>query len=121
MATAKKTTAKTSSAKTKTTTTKKAPAKNAQAKKVVARKTPVSKKQKKAEYESFQLATETEDFMTVRLNRQTVYWLILGVISIAFAWYTMSLTMSINDLYDQIDQIRAQDDSIVIPQGKVAE
>ena len=107
MATAKKTTAKTSSAKPKTTTTKKAQAKTAPA--------------KKAEYESFQLATETEDFMTVRLNRQTVYWLILGVISIAFAWYTMSLTMSINDLYDQIDQIRAQDDSIVIPQEKVAE
>ena len=121
MATAKKTTAKTSSAKPKTTTTKKAQAKTAPAKKAVARKTPVSKKQKKAEYESFQLATETEDFMTVRLNRQTIYWLILGVISIAFAWYTMSLTMSINDLYDQIDQIRAQDDSMVIPQEKVAE
>ena len=94
MATAKKTTAKTSSAKPKTTTTKKAQAKTAPAKKAVARKTPVSKKQKKAE---------------------------LGVISIAFAWYTMSLTMSINDLYDQIDQIRTQDDSIVIPQEKVAE
>ena len=121
MATAKKTTAKTSSPKTKTTTTQKAPAKNAQAKKVVARKTPVSKNHKNTDYESFQLATETEDFMTVRLNMQTIYWLILGVISIAFAWYTMSLTMSINDLYDQIDQIRAQDDSIVIPQAKVAE
>ena len=107
MATAKKTTAKTSSAKPKTTTTQKAPAKKAPA--------------KKAEYESFQLATEAEDFMTVRLNMQTIYWLILGVISIAFAWYTMSLTMSINDLYDQIDQIRAQDDSIVIPPAKVAE
>ena len=121
MATAKKTTAKTSSPKTKTTTTKKTPAKNAPAKKAVARKTPVSKKRKKAEYESFQLATETEDFMTVRLSKQTVYWLILGVISIAFAWYTMSLTMSINDLYDQIDQIRIQDDSIGIPQEKVTE
>ena len=121
MATAKKTTAKTSSAKPKTTTTKKAPVKKAPAKKAVARKTPVSKKQKKTDYESFQLANEAEDFMTVRLNMQTIYWLILGVISIAFAWYTMSLTMSINDLYDQIDQIRAQDDSIVIPQEKVTE
>ena len=121
MATAKKTTAKTSSPKTKTTTTKKAPAKNAQAKKAVARKTPVSKNHKNTDYESFQLATETEDFMTVRLNMQTIYWIILGIISIAFAWYTMSLTMSINDLYDQIDQIRAQDDSIVIPPAKVAE
>ena len=121
MATAKKTTAKTSSAKPKTTTTKKAPAKNAQAKKAVARKTPVSKNHKNTDYESFQLATETEDFMTVRLNMQTIYWIILGIISIAFAWYTMSLTMSINDLYDQIDQIRAQDDSIVIPPAKVAE
>ena len=121
MATAKKTTAKTSSPKTKTTTTKKAPAKKAQAKKAVARKTPVSKNHKNTDYESFQLATETEDFMTVRLNMQTIYWIILGIISIAFAWYTMSLTMSINDLYDQIDQIRAQDDSIVIPQEKVTE
>ena len=121
MATAKKTTAKTANAKSKTTTTKKTPAKNAPSKKAVARKAPVSKKQKKAEYESFQLATGSEDFMTVRLNMQTIYWLILGVISIAFAWYTMSLTMSINDLYDQIDQIRAQDDSIVIPQEKVTE
>jgi hypothetical protein len=121
MATAKKTTAKTSSAKPKTTTTKKAPVKKAPAKKAVARKTPVSKNHKNTDYESFQLATETEDFMTVRLNMQTIYWIILGIISIAFAWYTMSLTMSINDLYDQIDQIRAQDDSIVIPPAKVAE
>ena len=121
MATAKKITAKTSSAKPKTTTTKKAPVKKAPAKKAVARKTPVSKNHKNTDYESFQLATEAEDFMTVRLNMQTIYWLILGVISIAFAWYTMSLTMSINDLYDQIDQIRAQDDSIVIPPAKVAE
>ena len=121
MATAKKTTAKTSSAKPKTTTTKKAPVKKAPAKKAVARKTPVSKNHKNTDYESFQLATETEDFMTVRLNMQTIYWLILGVISIAFAWYTMSLTMSINDLYNQVDQIRAQDDSIVIPPAKVAE
>ena len=121
MATAKKTTAKTSSAKPKTTTTKKAPVKKAPAKKAVARKTPVSKNHKNSDYESFQLATETEDFMTVRLNMQTIYWIILGIISIAFAWYTMSLTMSINDLYDQIDQIRAQDDSIVIPPAKVAE
>ena len=121
MATAKKTTAKTSSAKPKTTTTKKAPAKTAPEKKAVARKTPVSKNHKNTDYESFQLATETEDFMTVRLNMQTIYWIILGIISIAFAWYTMSLTMSINDLYDQIDQIRAQDDSIVIPPANVAE
>ena len=121
MATAKKTTAKTSSAKPKTTTTKKAPVKKAPAKKAVARKTPVSKNHKNTDYESFQLATETEDFMTVRLNMQTIYWIILGIISIAFAWYTMSLTMSINDLYNQVDQIRAQDDSIVIPPAKVAE
>ena len=103
-AAAKKPTAKKSTAKA---TVSKAPAKKA----------PVARKAvaKKPEYQSFQLSEDCDDFMSVKFTRQTLYWVILGVLSVAFAWYTISITQSISDIYTQIDEIRMADDDMVVP------
>jgi hypothetical protein len=86
-------------------------------KKAPAKKAPATKKAaaKKSEYQSFQLSEDKDDFMSMKLTRQTLYWTILGVLSVAFAWYTISITQSISDIYTQIDEIRMADDGIIVP------
>lgn len=117
MATAKKTVKKSTTSKPKTASAATKPKTTASAAKKTATKKSTAKKTsaKKNDYQSFKLNEECDSFMTVRLSKQTIYWVVLGILAIAFAWYTISLTQSINDLYNQIDEIRAQDDSIVLP------
>lgn len=121
---ATKTTKKTTATTAKKTT--KSPAKKATTAPVkkttatTAKKRPVAKKSTKQpkapKYESFKLASNDEPFMQVRFNIQTVYWLILGFVVVMFSWYTISVSQSIEDIYSQIDQIRIEEDSIVVPQ-----
>lgn len=105
-------TTKTAAKKPAAKTTKKPVAKKAPAKKAPATKKAAAKK---SEYQSFQLSEDKDDFMSMKFTRQTLYWTILGVLSVAFAWYTISITQSISDIYTQIDEIRMADDDIIVP------
>lgn len=44
----------------------------------------------------------TKDFMVIQFTRDTLYWLIFGLVAIIFVIWVMSLQHQVNDLYDQI-------------------
>jgi hypothetical protein len=83
-------------AKTKTAT-KTAPAKTASK-----AKHKVAKKPAPQPLISFQ-AVDDRPFFEFRITQQTLYWAILGVISIAFALWVYTLDARIQKLYDEID------------------
>ena len=89
MATKKTTTKKTSKAK-KPTTARKSASKSTAAKRL-------------SLASQIGLRPEETDFMTFRVTRQTLYWLVLGLVVILFTVWLMKLQMDIQTLYDQID------------------
>lgn len=89
---------------TKKTTSKKAPA----AKKTTVKVTRAKKTPKKASKASgirahVGLQPEDQSFMTFRLTRQTLYWLVLGIVVIMFTVWIMDLQADVQTLYDEID------------------
>jgi hypothetical protein len=52
-------------------------------------------------------------FFTFSLTRQTVYWLVLGVILIVFALWITKLQSDIQSIYDTIDMNTAEQDTYV--------
>lgn len=92
---------------TKKTTTKKAPAK----------KKPVAKSSKAAVKKAqssrvLAIQPEQEDFMNFRVNRETVYWVVLGAVVILFALWIMQLQSDIQKIYDDIDASSATTESV---------
>ncbi len=49
----------------------------------------------------------TKDFMVVQFTRDSLYWLIFGVIAIIFALWVTSLQQRVNELYDQVYSMNA--------------
>lgn len=99
--------------------TKKSTTKKPTAKKTTTRKAPVRKTtavSKKPAVKSFRRCEETQPFMTMRLTRQTFYWLIIAVLSIAFTVWVLKLQSDINELYSQIDHIRASEPVVPAPE-----
>lgn len=78
------------------------------AKKPASRKKTVSatakKRSAKASVQSFRRTPESEAFFVFRLSRQTIYWLVLGAIVVAFTAWIYKLQSDIQAIYDQIDQ-----------------
>lgn len=112
MATAKKTTAKKPAASTKAKT---APKKSAP-KKTTAKKTPAKKaaapvKSVASEPQSFRVSKPTRPFMTFSFTRETIYWLVLGLVVILFTLWIMKIQNDISNLYDQIEMNSALSDS----------
>jgi cell division protein FtsL len=76
-----------------------------------AHKTPVkSKKSTKLSLlgARIKLQPEENEFMTFRVTRQTVYWLVLSLVIILFTLWLTRLQADIQDLYDQIDANTAE-------------
>jgi len=69
--------------------------------KTVKKKAPV-KKQTVVTKTHTKVAAEPS-FFEFRITQQTLYWLVLGVISIIFALWIVSLDSRIQKLYDEID------------------
>ena len=92
---------------TKKTTPKRAPVKKKPAVKASAskgKKAPsVSAKPKRVTTKHLKLQRENEDFMALRVNRETVYWMVLGAVVILFAVWILQLQADIQKLYDEID------------------
>lgn len=80
---------------TKPTVKKKATPRKAATKKNVAKRLPLTSQ--------IGLRQEETDFMTFRVTRQTLYWMVLGVVVILFTVWLMKLQADIQTLYDQID------------------
>jgi hypothetical protein len=85
-------------------TTTKAPAKKkpTTARKAAVKRTPKSSKRSLLRTH-IGLQPEETEFMTFRITKQTLYWLVLGVVVIMFTLWLTRLQSDIQDLYDQID------------------
>jgi len=97
--------------KKSTTTTK---SRATKVKKPAAAKTTKSRKaaprKKQLRVESFKLSRNDRPFLSFNPTIQTVYWIILGIVVIAFTAWIMKLQSDISMIYDQIDA----NESIVI-------
>lgn len=93
MATAKKP-AKSTAKKTAAT---RAPAKAAPKTKVVHKAAP-----KHQEMRSFRKA-EAAPFLSFQITKQTLYWLILSGIILILGIWVLSISMQVQEIYDQID------------------
>lgn len=110
---AKKTSSKSTVKKSPQST---ATAKRTTAKKTAAKKTSVTKsttksssaKKKAPQMQSLKLAPETEDFMSTKLTIQTVYWIIISLLSLTFVLWILTLQTDINNLYDQIETLQQE-------------
>ena len=87
----------------KKTTSKKAPVKKTAAKKVT-KKTSA----KQVPLKSFRPAADTEKFFSFRINQETVYWLIIGVIVLGFAAWIYKMQGEIHAIYDRIEQMQIE-------------
>ncbi|MFZ1242939.1 MAG: hypothetical protein WAQ22_02220 [Candidatus Saccharimonas sp.] len=90
----------------KKTTTKKAttPKKTTKASVSTKSKSSASKPVKSRQMRSFKLEKPTEPFMTFRITRQTIYWLVLSIIVLCFGTWLIYVTAQIQSIYDQIDE-----------------
>ncbi len=85
---------------TKKTVSKKAPIKKKSTAKVVKTKK-ASASNNTSSYVG--LRAEDQSFMTFRVTRQTVYWLVLGAVVVLFAVWIMKLQADVQSIYDEID------------------
>lgn len=60
--------------------------------------------------DSLRLRRDQEDFMTFRLNRESLYWIILGAVVILFTLWILQLQNDVSKLYDQIESANATND-----------
>lgn len=85
---------------TKKTTSKKAPVKKKSTVKVVKAKKTAKTTGVGAHVG---LRAEEQSFMTFRVTKQTLYWLVLGLVVILFTVWIMKLQADVQSIYDQID------------------
>lgn len=93
--------AKKSSVKKKTTV-KAATVRKAPAKRATTVRTRVARKANSAPYKSFKL-TPAPKFMSLAVTEQTAYWVVLGIIVLAFGAWVLVVNDRIQRIYDQID------------------
>jgi hypothetical protein len=67
------------------------------------RKSPAKRSRKSAEMKSFRIAKEETPFLTFKLTKQTLYWLVLAVVVIGFTLWILKLQSDIQDIYNSID------------------
>lgn len=60
------------------------------------------------------LTPESGEFMTFRLTRQTVYWLVLGAVVILFSIWILRLQNEVQSIYDKIETTQADAESTYI-------
>ena len=88
----------------KTPTKSKAPVK-AKSKATAKAKAPVKKAApaKRTAKRSSASRTSEREFMSMQTNRETAYWVVLGVVVVVFGVWVNNLQMDIQEIYDQID------------------
>jgi hypothetical protein len=100
------TTAKKPAAKSKATTATKKPAVHKKA---------TAAHAKHQSVRSFQLSPETKPFLTPAVSVQTFYWVVIGVLVLLLASWSMYLTVQIQGIYDNVT---ATDTIVVTPHKK---
>lgn len=108
-------------AATKKASSTKKPAKKSVAAKSVAKRTVAKAAPKKsakksvapkqAAHRSFRPSRASEPFFTIRINHQTLYWLILAALVIGLALWVLSISVKVQEIYDQVDMTSRLDTS----------
>lgn len=96
----------------KKVTTKKAPTK----KTVVKKPTAKSQSKKNVELQSFRPSRNPQPFMTFRITRQTVYWLVFGIVVLALGAWVVHLNYKVQAIYDQIDANNLIIETLTLPE-----
>ena len=73
------------------------------AKSTTARKTATRAKKKAATPQLLRLSKETKPFMSTSVTRETLYWVVLGVVILAFGSWIMKLQADVQSIYNSID------------------
>lgn len=67
------------------------------------RVSPAAKRKKSLEMKSFRVARNDVPFFTFQLTKQTLYWLVLGAVVVAFTLWILKLQSDIQEIYNTID------------------
>jgi hypothetical protein len=106
---------------TKKTSTKKAPvSKKPAAKRTKTKVTKANASAANSLKNAFKLQRDRGDFMTFRVNRETVYWIVLGAVVILFAMWILQLQADIQALYDEIDASSAMYDTLEVTEAEAS-
>lgn len=54
--------------------------------------------------QSLRLEKDRDNFMNTTLTNQSVYWIVFGIVVIAFASWILKVQADIQDIYDKIEQ-----------------
>lgn len=95
---------------TKKTSTKKSTTKKAPARKAALRKGSA----KSSSSRMIALTPESGEFMTFRLTRQTVYWMVLGTVVVLFSIWILRLQSDVQSIYDKIEATQADAESTYV-------
>lgn len=57
---------------------------------------------------SLRLQKQTTPFITASVGRETLYWIVLGVVVISFTLWIMKLQSDIQAIYDSIDATNSE-------------
>lgn len=63
-------------------------------------------------YHTLRPAKSQESFLSARFTTQSIYWVIIGIVILAFGGWVTYLQLKINDIYDKIDQNQAYYDQL---------
>jgi len=67
------------------------------------RVTTSTKRKKSPEMQSFRVARDDVPFFTFKLTKQTLYWLVLSAVVVAFTLWILKLQSDIQEIYNSID------------------
>lgn len=76
-----------------------------------------AKKAPKAPIRSFTVADDRPPFMTFRITQQTFYWVVIGALILALGIWVLTLTIKLQQVYDEIDTLQQQD-TVLVPEKK---
>lgn len=73
---------------------------------------------KVAAMRSFRVSKPETPFFTLSFTRQSLYWLVIGVITIVFTLWILKLQSDIEAIYDSIEQVTLESSMIPEPTKK---
>lgn len=62
---------------------------------------------------SFAVTKDRPPFMTFRITHQTFYWVVLSALILALGVWVLTLTVKLQQVYDDIDALQQQEQSIM--------
>ena len=65
---------------------------------------------KKRKIRSLRIEKETEPFMRFCITKDTIYWIVIAIISIVFISWIYTVQSDLNDLYRQVEKMRQQEE-----------